>query len=104
MDEPFAAHVPSGQLPASQSGIGGLLFGALEGDGPFALDARGWRAASGRPLALYVAPDHLRADDGRIGAVASRYGVPILRDLDVLRQVWGPRPAAGSEPARVQSL
>jgi len=103
MQEPFTAHVASGQMPPLESGAGGLLFGAVEGDGPFALDARGWRAASGRPIALYVAPRHLRADDGRIGAVASRYGVPILRDLDVLRQVWGPRPV-GPEPARVQSL
>jgi hypothetical protein len=103
MDEPFAAHVPTGQMPATESGAGALLFGAVEGDGPFALDARGWRASAGRPLAIYVAPAHLRADDGRIGAVASRYGVPILRDLDVLRQVWGPRPT-GPEPARVQSL
>ncbi len=104
MNESFDAHVPTGRMPASESGAGGLLFGAVEGAGPYALDARGWRAASGRPIALYVSPEHLRADDGRVGAVASRYRLPILRDLDVLRQVWGPRPEADPASARVQSL
>ena len=105
VDEPFEAHGPTRRMPASNSGVGGLLFGAVEAAGPFALDARGWRAAAARPLALFVAPDHLRGDDGRIGAVASRYGLPILRDLGVLRHVWGPQSLGPDHPAlAAQSL
>jgi hypothetical protein len=88
------AWVAPGGVPVTRSGADGLVFGAVEGDGPFAIDERGWRTRFGRPLALFVPTQQLLADDGRVGSVAARYNIPILRDLDVLKQVWGP----GSEP------
>ncbi len=72
------------------SGGDGMLFGAVEGAGTIVADRRGWRARFARPLAVYVSAERLAEDPERIGLVASRYGVPILRDFDAFTMVWGP--------------
>jgi hypothetical protein len=79
------------------SGTAGMLFGVAEGAGPMITDARGWRARFARPIALYVSPERFAEDRDRIGAVAARYRVPILRSFDALTAVWGP--GATEEPS-----
>jgi hypothetical protein len=81
--------------PRIHSGSGGMVFGVIEGAGSQVRNRREWRAAAARPVALYVASEHLVAGEATFGRVAARYGVPVLRDFDSLTRIWGP---AGRRP------
>jgi hypothetical protein len=97
----YALHGPPAEAPQETqqifpwqtspdlSGRGPLVFGVAEAWGRVLLGTHGWRAQLSRPLALYVPKDAtLQSADER--AIATRYEIPILRDLEWLLAEWGP--------------
>ena len=75
------------------SGRDQMVFGSIEAAGQIVRDRRGFRAGAARPLALYVAAEHLSDANGggdRISRAAARYGLPLLRSFDAFVDLWGP--------------
>jgi hypothetical protein len=74
---------------ATSGGRHGLVLGVVAGSGRVLIGTEGWRARSGRILALFAGPmvtSHTR----EMGIAAAAYGVPLYRDLDAIVSEWGP--------------
>jgi hypothetical protein len=52
------------------------------------LGTDGWRSQFCKPLALFVRPKTSASIN--TGSLQTRYGIPVVRDLDALVSEWGP--------------
>jgi hypothetical protein len=88
----YAVHEPWGLV--SRPGRGGppatsvpdVVVGVVAGWGRAFRGDRGWRSQYARPLALY----RPRSGDHRVAAVAERYGIRVVDDLDELLSIGRP--------------
>ncbi len=80
------------EIDASTSGgRHGLVLGVAEGYGRVLIGTAGWRSRFSRILALFAGPA-AGAQSDALRTAASRYGVPLYRDLSAFASEWGPDP------------
>jgi hypothetical protein len=97
----YALHEPPTQAPRETqqifpwqtspelSGRGPLVFGVGEAWGRVLLGTHGWRSEYCRAIALFVPKDAtLPFTDEH--AIAVRYQIPVIRDLDAMLAEWAP--------------
>jgi hypothetical protein len=85
------------EVDPRDSGFGGLVLGVAEAWGRVLLGTEGWRSQFCKPLALFVRPKTPTPIDTE--SVQTRYGIPVLRDLDALVSEWGPERQLHGAPA-----